>query len=135
MRRGAQGAPRAKATPARNGPRRPRAVLEVMMYKKVPRAKKLWLREVLEHFRTHKITENELDAGIPVLFALPAPFQQYRVWCIHCWHWHHHGNGYGHRVAHCGDGSPYNKTGYILAPLPDSLKRAILNSSRAEIEF
>jgi hypothetical protein len=35
-----------------------------------------------------------------------------RVWCGWCVRWHHHGNGYGHRVAHCTVGtSPYVRNG------------------------
>ena len=37
-----------------------------------------------------------------------------KFFCPHCGKNHHHGKGEGHRVAHCGKHSPYNKTGYIL---------------------
>jgi hypothetical protein len=38
-----------------------------------------------------------------------------RAWCIHCRRWHYHGQGEGHRVAHCSKpDSPYERTGYIL---------------------
>ena len=38
-----------------------------------------------------------------------------RVWCGHCGRWHYHGDGYGHRAAHCHrGGSPYRETGYVL---------------------
>ena len=43
------------------------------------------------------------------------------VWCSFCMAWHHHGDADGspggRRVAHCWhDGSPYQRTGYVLAP-------------------
>lgn len=38
-----------------------------------------------------------------------------RMWCHHCRRWHHHGQGEGHRIAHCHDeASPYSETGYVL---------------------
>ena len=38
-----------------------------------------------------------------------------KMWCCWCDTWHYHGDGYGHRVAHCYDkNSPYNDTGYWL---------------------
>lgn len=36
------------------------------------------------------------------------------AWCDGCRRWHHHGEGGGHRVAHCGSGSPYYDLGYVL---------------------
>jgi hypothetical protein len=37
----------------------------------------------------------------------------------YCRRWHHHGNGYGHRVAHChSQASPYSDTGYTLTRPP-----------------
>jgi hypothetical protein len=49
--------------------------------------------------------------------SLPAYADQrglLHVWCAHCGRWHDHGRGGGHRVAHCGPGSPYCATGYTL---------------------
>lgn len=44
---------------------------------------------------------------------------QCRGWCDFCSRWHYHGNGDGHRVAHCTTvNSPYRKTGYILFRVP-----------------
>jgi len=42
-----------------------------------------------------------------------------RVYCRYCQDWHVHGEGYGHRSAHCydkldGQRSPYKDNGYIL---------------------
>ena len=40
---------------------------------------------------------------------------RWRVWCSYCGHWHYHGPGEGHRVAHyCGE-TPYSVSGYNLA--------------------
>ncbi|MBT9146547.1 MAG: hypothetical protein DDT32_00281 [Syntrophomonadaceae bacterium] len=37
------------------------------------------------------------------------------VWCPHCTQWHHHGQGDGHRLAHCHKpGSPFKGIGYTL---------------------
>ena len=48
------------------------------------------------------------------------------VWCKYCTRWHMHGQGVGHRVAHCHgltslcgsytSPTPYQETGYILMP-------------------
>ena len=47
-----------------------------------------------------------------------------RVWCCWCDRWHVHGDGYGHRVAHChNDTSPYADTGYVLTD-PAAIERA-----------
>jgi hypothetical protein len=51
------------------------------------------------------LTAYPLGNGLPGL----------RAWCGHCRRWHHHGDGYGHRTAHCTrPGSPYSSTGYVL---------------------
>lgn len=57
----------------------------------------------------------------PVLTAYRDGPGSWKVWCRHCQAWHRHGdaNGLpaGHRAAHCWHvGSPYNRTGYVLAP-------------------
>jgi hypothetical protein len=36
------------------------------------------------------------------------------AWCCHCRTWHTHGNGPGHRTAHCGSDTPYRLTGYTI---------------------
>lgn len=36
------------------------------------------------------------------------------VWCPFCRLEHLHGNQGGHRTAHCGDGSPFEETGYLI---------------------
>jgi hypothetical protein len=54
----------------------------------------------------------------PELTAYPdgdQPDSGLRAWCAWCHRWHHHGPGYGHRVAHChNQASPYRDGGYIL---------------------
>jgi hypothetical protein len=37
------------------------------------------------------------------------------VWCQYCLEWHSHGQGEGHREAHCNEATPYSATGYNLA--------------------
>ncbi len=37
------------------------------------------------------------------------------VWCRYCDKWHSHGQGEGHREAHCSESTPYTLTGYNLA--------------------
>jgi hypothetical protein len=37
------------------------------------------------------------------------------VWCRYCKAWHSHGQGEGHREAHCSGATPYTRTGYNLA--------------------
>ena len=37
------------------------------------------------------------------------------VWCKYCGVWHSHGQGEGHREAHCQEETPYSRTGYNLA--------------------
>jgi len=38
-----------------------------------------------------------------------------RMFCQHCFAWHQHGSGAGHRIAHCLDpDSPYKPGGYVL---------------------
>lgn len=37
------------------------------------------------------------------------------AWCPFCARWHHHGQGEGHKVAHCTEpDSPLKSTGYVL---------------------
>ena len=51
----------------------------------------------------------------PVLYAIPRSDKGFlSAWCPFCKKWHNHGKGEGHRVAHCGEGSPFKKTGYVL---------------------
>ena len=56
------------------------------------------------------------DAARPNFPILPAfdTGHQFVVWCDHCRRWHFHSREDGHRVAHCGDRSPYVETGYSL---------------------
>jgi len=58
----------------------------------------------------------------PELPAYPTGGGGLRVWCCWCGEWHSHGNGYGHRAAHCVTQSPYCETGYILTD-PEALER------------
>lgn len=58
-------------------------------------------------------------------------------WCVHCRRWHTHGAGDGHRVAHCKDGAPYTRGGYVLksiGPLPRALRRRYDRDSRPRPE-
>jgi hypothetical protein len=55
---------------------------------------------------------------IPTLPAYATTEGHLRVYCVHCRKWHYHGEGAGHRMAHCmDDESPYHRTGYYLAPV------------------
>ena len=39
----------------------------------------------------------------------------FKVYCIFCRCWHHHGGEPGHRVAHCRQRtSPYWRNGYVV---------------------
>ena len=57
------------------------------------------------------------DAARPESFPILPAFdtgKHFVVWCDHCRRWHFHSREDGHRVAHCGDRSPYVETGYSL---------------------
>ena len=54
------------------------------------------------------------QAGRPILIAEPDGAGGLKVWCPSCTRWHYHGLSYGHRSAHCGPGSPFKGSGYIL---------------------
>ena len=46
---------------------------------------------------------------------------KWTVWCRYCKAWHYHGQGEGHREAHCSEpGSVYLNSGYNLASLDSS---------------
>ena len=59
-----------------------------------------------------------LRGEVPVLEAEPVGHgedRRWRVWCVYCEGYHHHGPEPGFRVAHCGGSpSPYRETGYFL---------------------
>lgn len=59
-----------------------------------------------------QLNEHEL----PMLLAqrLPDDPSRVRAWCCWCRRFHYHGAGEGHRVAHCGEGSPFRDGGYLL---------------------
>lgn len=64
--------------------------------------------------------ENFKGKDYPVLISILLKFrggsQQY-CWCPECKEFHLHGEGNGHRVAHCYEGkSKYRRTGYCLSP-------------------
>jgi hypothetical protein len=50
-------------------------------------------------------------------------------WCIHCREWHRHGQGGGHRAAHCRiSTSPYLATGYdlvVVGPMTQQVRRSL----------
>src|SRR5262245_956223 len=55
------------------------------------------------------------ETDYPIVDAYADREGMLRMWCDYCQKWHFHGQGEGHRVAHCiDDKSPYRKTGYIL---------------------
>ena len=52
--------------------------------------------------------------SIPTLDAYSTK-TDYKVWCRYCQKWHIHGQGDGHRMAHCYlRTSPYMETGYFI---------------------
>ena len=58
------------------------------------------------------------DAHNPTLPAYADTDGMLRVWCRYCVDWHYHGEGSGHRTAHCrNDASPYKENGYTLHPV------------------
>lgn len=60
------------------------------------------------------------EINSPIVDAYADRDGMLRIWCDHCHGWHFHGQGEGHRVAHCiDDDSPYRKTGYVLKPVGD----------------
>ena len=59
-----------------------------------------------------------LDLTAPTLAAYSRKRNGHRrllVWCKYCEAWHSHGQGEGHREAHCQEETPYSRTGYNLA--------------------
>jgi hypothetical protein len=60
-----------------------------------------------------------IDLDAPTLPAFQGNGEDHSVrwlvWCRHCRVWHEHGPGEGHRIAHCGQPTPYTQTGYNLA--------------------
>ncbi|MGI9118787.1 MAG: hypothetical protein ACR2G7_01430 [Acidimicrobiales bacterium] len=55
------------------------------------------------------------DEQMPVLAGHPREDGLgLKVWCRWCDCWHVHGDGSGHRVAHCGGDTPYAETGYLI---------------------
>ena len=68
------------------------------------------------------------DNKFPVIKCLPRSdfIGGMTFWCPFCNKWHNHGQGDGHRVAHClGSDSPYKKRGYIIKMMaPEELKEA-----------
>ncbi len=59
-----------------------------------------------------------MEAGkYPLLLALHQKRGSeiyFRVWCPFCRKWHFHSEEEGYRIAHCNEGSPFRKSGYIL---------------------
>ncbi len=69
------------------------------------------------------------DEQIPIVECIPRTDwpDGLRFYCVFCNKYHLHGDGEGHRVAHCHNGdSPFDKTGYIL-----KIKHGGSNSSKA----
>jgi hypothetical protein len=82
------------------------------------------------------LTTEEADSdGYPILPAYIRDGHGYlSVWCRYCKKFHQHGQGDGHRVAHClSDASPYRTTGYILrtvGPFTPEVSRQYWDSAR-----
>lgn len=59
---------------------------------------------------------NKSDRSLPVLIAYERDESgNLAVWCPYCATWHLHGQGDGHRSAHCQNRrSPFIETGYII---------------------
>lgn len=61
--------------------------------------------------------EKYADEHIPVIECIPRKDfpTGLRFYCAFCKRYHNHGEGEGHRIAHCHNSeSPFDKTGYIL---------------------
>jgi hypothetical protein len=55
-----------------------------------------------------------LDLTAPTLAAYARNRNGHKrllVWCKFCGVWHSHGQGEGHREAHCQEETPYSRTG------------------------
>ena len=52
--------------------------------------------------------------GLPVLFIRRRDRVHSFVWCPVCEAEHAHGQGEGHRIAHCPPGSPFAEHGYLI---------------------
>ncbi|EEM92710.1 hypothetical protein bthur0013_59400 [Bacillus thuringiensis IBL 200] len=63
-----------------------------------------------------KMRLNKDDRSLPVLLAYERDESgNLAVWCPYCACWHLHGQGDGHRMAHCQNRrSPFKKTGYVI---------------------
>ena len=72
----------------------------------------------------HKINEsdftftNKQGHTHPLVFAINVSQYSCKFWCKHCKYWHSHGKDeigtVGHRLAHCGEDSPYRDGGYFV---------------------
>lgn len=63
---------------------------------------------------TEEYEIQEDGTKIPIIYVTRDKYTDFcKFWCRYCNKWHQHGQGDGHRSAHCWD-SPYSKTGYIL---------------------
>lgn len=74
--------------------------------------------------------EFELCEGvkIPVIYVTRDKYTGFcSFWCKYCNKLHHHGQGDGHRVAHCDKNSPYHDKGYILKTREDILSLIEVN--------
>lgn len=75
-------------------------------------------KEIDENMEREKIMEHiKKCPNVPVLIGIKYNNKYgkgLKFWCPFCRNWHHHGEGLGHRVAHCGKDTPFKETGYFL---------------------
>ena len=53
---------------------------------------------------------------IPEVMGYVDQYDRVVILCYHCYSIHWHGQGFGHRSAHCSEETPYSRTGYIIVP-------------------
>jgi hypothetical protein len=51
---------------------------------------------------------------VPIINATRTKHGKLKFYCQHCFQWHYHGLGNGHRLAHCVKPNGPFKRGYIL---------------------
>lgn len=59
----------------------------------------------------------EGEENFPIIYVKPIARKEgggVKFRCPHCKRTHYHSAGEGHRLAHCGEDSPFYESGYIL---------------------